>query len=293
MTRWTDHVRAYAAAHNISYKQAVVDSKQSYDYNVMSKCPIKVRDLEHKAEKYKDKYKKCKRTLRGRVAAPAGPPPAPPPPPLPPPPPPRRKPGSPPSYEESKKDKYEVKPGPKYKKPKRADNPPGYDEKEEEIKGEPDQWNPPDYDRASRPDPPKENPTIFSGEKRIGNVGNRSIRQLKKLIKSETTPANIKSAAKKWLKWRNKILEIDFERQKEAHNEQIQAESDAIRRELLGDESVRDYVWGVDASSSLEDARNQAARNARGRRAAAQRRREERDRRARMVERMERAERAS
>lgn len=239
MTRWTDHVRAYAAAHNISYKQSVIDSKQSYDYNIKSKCPIKVRNLEHESAKYKEKYKKCKRTLRGRVDPPAGPPPAPPPPPLPPPPPPRRKPGSPPSYEESKKDKYKTQPGPKYKKPKQEDKPPGYDEKEEEFKGEPDQWNPPDYVIATRPPKPTENPPLFadqpmpSGNVRMGNVAQLSDKQLEKVIKNkgEKYSSVIISAAKKWLKWRADVREHDWRKYQEDVAERVLAETNRRRAE--------------------------------------------------------------
>jgi len=31
MTNWTNHVKAYAQAHNVSYKQAMTDSKDSYN----------------------------------------------------------------------------------------------------------------------------------------------------------------------------------------------------------------------------------------------------------------------
>ncbi len=174
MTKWTDHVKAYAAQHNIGYKAAMIAAKATYNSgkitpaqaeafkeeavmlrNKFDKCQTKFRSV-------KAKYKKCKGTI--------------------------------PTYDEA------ISKPPTYNDPP-LELPPAYDEKEEEIKEPNDKRAPPDYDVANRPEKPKYNPAIINNGYRMGNMDGQSVMQLSVIRDDERRTHDIRDAADMWIKY--------------------------------------------------------------------------------------------
>lgn len=179
MTKWTDHVKAYAAQHNIGYKAAMIAAKATYNSGKITPAQAEAfkKDAEilrtkfdkcqSKFKSVKSKYKKCKGTI--------------------------------PSYDEatSKPPIYE---DPPLELPV-LELPPDYEAKDEEIKEMSDKRDPPDYDVANRPEKPKYNPAIIYNGYRMGNMDGQSVKQLKIIRDDERRTHNIRDSADEWIKY--------------------------------------------------------------------------------------------
>ena len=60
MSKWTEHLKAYAAKHEISYKEAMKDPKSKEEYHA-GKSTIKPEIVEEVVEEIKEEKKKRKR----------------------------------------------------------------------------------------------------------------------------------------------------------------------------------------------------------------------------------------
>jgi len=183
MTPWTDHVKRYAAEHNISYKQAMKEASASYKKN-KPKQEVKEQEVKeynfdennidddiidkykNKYLDYKNKYNKCKKdTLKLQEDSPI--------------------------YEEQN------------------DLLPSYESEHKNPQKE--QNKSPSYQEALKPEKPINDPLIKSGEHNVGRMSLRSVPQLNKIVRNDdgTSSKKMIKAAKEWLNYWAKISGVD------------------------------------------------------------------------------------